>query len=485
MEGQDGEDDEEDSDFNPDGSEEGGEGQHQVVGLQDSTKASAIACLAHVLEYAGGVDGARMLSPYLAPVLECLTSSCGHYDHSVRQEAIKATPAMLTALARACPPGVDGRLPEPARAEFEAIVAKLSRAIAKDHSRPVVSSACDAFSRVCNRMGALTLSGGAVIQPLVAGLLAIVNGEAPCQMEEGDDDLDEEDEEEEGGAGGGRPAGPRHARAAAEEEEGEDASHDYLLDDATDALTMLARISGPAFAPFLGPFLGALEKYTSTSRPVHDQLVAVGCYGDLIAACGLAMAPHARPLLATLLRGARTEGRMQERGLQRNCAYSLGVYAERLPELARPSADAILGALGQLLRLPRGGSSDMVVDNAAAAVCRLLSALPELAAGPAAGPALAAVVASLPLVEDHDEDAVVFGTCLRAAAAGHPAVLPHVPALLRACCTALGPASGVTPDVQRNIVRAGLRALPAGTRVALDAALAAAHLSPEAVWGDN
>jgi hypothetical protein len=480
-------------------------------------------------------------APHLLPSIAQLVDATREFSPTLRSGALLALANCVSgvmALARAsAAPAAAARsaedaalaLPAEARAALDTIMLAFVTTLKHNSDAPSVATACVAVRQACAAAGLAAVAH--CHAPLMRALLRIACGRARCQRVDdagdaggGDGAAAAEDGAAASDDGGGSaadtdsgddsdgaaaaaaadPAAPDGRAAAAIAAaavragllsdgcasaarlrplapDDDDLLDAELFDEATDAVVAVAGAMREHFAPrYLPAVVRAWTARAAAARPPMERVVAAGLWGELAQAVGgAALAPYLPELLPRLCAGA-TDASAE---LRRNCLFALGCLAERTPPADfAPALPAFFAALAPSLAAPRpppGGDHDAhaAADNAAAALCKAISAAP--AAVPLAQ-ALPPLLALLPLAVDFAELRPVFAALLHVAAAAASDTRPALPRILALAADALGPAARTPPDVARDVIRPGVRAALHAQRAAApqDLARALAALTP-------
>lgn len=136
-------------------------------------------------------------------------------------------------------------------------------------------------------------------------------------MAEGDEEADEDDEEDDS------------------DEDEDDLDHDeIILGNVTDAIISLSKAFGDSFAEALAKLGPNMVTYLTDEHPKSDRLMVIGCFGEVFNNCPAALPVYFNDYITVIFNNSKTK----DSGLNRNCAYSLGVLAEKNADLFRPKA---------------------------------------------------------------------------------------------------------------------------------------------------
>ena len=162
-------------------------------------------------------------------------------------------------------------------------------------------------------------------------------------------------------------------------------------------------------SPHLGTFLPPVCNFAKSSRPPSDRAMAIGCLGEIAQEMGPSIADFwPNVFLAAVLAGLADE----DDNVKRNAAFCGGVCAEGLKEsISAQYYPQLLQALSPLFGIDTSASdsSKACVDNAAAAISRMIMAAPG---DVPLGQVLPPVLRCLPLKNDMTENETVYNCLL-------------------------------------------------------------------------
>lgn len=446
--------------------DEGDDGDHAAgdsVNIRISTafmevKAAAVDCLGLVAGHCGGAIG-----PQIEKIAEALFKQCSHFHETVKYAAVHALINVVRAYADIYPPQ-NGVMHERMRQVYDHFLTQLIQMMKQEPDKETVAHCCATIAEWCALLGPSAVNRHA--DAVMDSLVHIMQGKTVCQLE--DDD--------EGAAGVGESN--HHFGGGDEDDEDPDAEHDHvLMDECTDCVIAVAKALGPqSFAPFLGAVVRELVRFSKRNRPDIDRLMAIGCFGELVDVLGEnGFAGCVGLVIPRVLDAIKSHNRE----LQRNCAYCIGVLISKCPLGCQPSLQQMLTALQPLFALTRGHpEDDYVIDNAAAALCRAITTLPDSIPAAAALPAILGV---MPVRADHAEHATTYGCILWLLSIKRaPEARAQLPRILALCADALAPSVPVPEAVQQSIV-ASLSAYSQSVRAAAASGDAAAHAEGQAL----
>ena len=356
------------------------------------TKKAAISALGEMAK-----NCAQDFIPYMQQSVEVMGVAGDYWHPTIKAEVIIALPGFIVASVAAN--HADGKVPwekgnvSPAavgmtpatQALANALIGKLVEYLA-DTEKEVVSAACESLQ------GIVELCGPHALLPqsaqILEAVLKLMNSKAPCQEETEDDEEDEE----------------------------EDGEHDSYMTSTFDLLGGISRVMGAQFAPFLPQFITPIVDFAKTSRPVSDRSMALGCLGELAEGLGTAISPHWNTVWLPIMMGGLAD---EEPTIRRNAAYTCGICCEALGDSIAAQYPQLLQALFPLFQIDASASDNnaAVVDNAAAAVARMITAAPQSVPYDAVLPIFLKV---LPLKSDHTENGTVLDCIMALTAMQQP-----------------------------------------------------------------
>ncbi|XP_074838563.1 importin-4-like isoform X1 [Carettochelys insculpta] len=311
------------------------------------------------------------------PYLEsCLPEVCRllEFPHpSVRKAAYEALGQFCVALQRVC----ERDPSEPHAAALRRLLGlalpAMAQGVRQERERPVAMAVLEALGVVLGACRQEALREPGRLEELAGTLRAVLERKTACQ----DEGLEEEDEDD-------------------EEQAEQDA---MLLEYAGEALPALAvAAGGDAFAPYFAGFLPLLLNKLKPSCSVAERSFAVGTLAEAVVGLGRATAPFVPRLLPPFLGAARDP----DPEVRSNGVFALGVLAEH-------GGDVLLPQYPKVLALLAGGSAQepnaRVRDNVCGAVARMILSQPQALP---LGQVFPALLRSLPLTEDFEENKTVF-----------------------------------------------------------------------------
>lgn len=236
----------------------------------------------------------------------------------------------------------------------------------------------------------LTDDGSTVVPQITNQLLSIMTKRHPCQQDLGDEAADEDLPEE-------------------------SSEYDWLVvETALDTIVALSAALGENFAELWKALEKPILKYASSQESI-ERSSAVGTIADCVGNMGGAMTPHTTALMKVLLHRLSDE----DPDTKANAAYGAGLLCEKSNSDAEvlKSYPTILGKLEPMLH---DQQNPRVLDNAAGCVARMIGKQPT---GMPLEEILPRLLDLLPLKEDYEENAPVYGMIVKLCKSTLPLVL--------------------------------------------------------------
>lgn len=300
----------------------------------------------------------------------------------------------------------------------------------KDDDKTTVGKSCEAIQVVIELCGPHSLAP--LGREVLENALELLKQEAPCQVDE---------DEYYGDAGGG---------GGEEDEEDKDA---YML-SVFDMIGGIARVMGDHFIPQLKEFLPVIGEYTKPSRSSGDRSMGVGCLGDVANEVEAIVQEYWQSLfLPAVLESLADE----DDNARRNAAFCTGVCCQALGESAAAQYyPQLLKAISPLFSVDvtSGETSAACVDNATAAIARMIMAAPSHVP---MSQVLPVMLRALPLKNDMTENETVYNCLLGLIQMNHPDTLPNRAEFRRVFTEATAETSKVDPEIQDKL-KAALQA---------------------------
>jgi len=389
------------------------ENQNEFVGLDDidndegkymlkvrtgmlDKKKGAITAIGEISEYCGA-----SFVPYLEKTLPLLQKARKNWHPRIKTEVATALSSTVVAIIATDHKGsiewekgnVSSASPMSARttAVVKFVLTELVE-LMEDEDEITVGKACEGINAVINYCGPHSLV--IVANKCLENTLNLLTKKAPCQLAENfeaDDDDDDDDE------------------------------HDSFMTSVCDLVAAFAQVMGTHFVQYLPQFLPAICNYAKSSRSVSDRNMSVGCLGEIAEALKGDIRDHWKTVfLPAILVGLTDE----DHNVKHNAAFCTGVSCEGLGDFGGAYYLQILQPLGLLFDIDpnMSDSSASCVDNAAAAVARMIMTSPGNVPMPQVLPVL---LKALPLKHDFVENETVFNCLLGLIQINHPEAVLH------------------------------------------------------------
>eukprot|EP00584_Thalassiosira_punctigera_P023117 CAMPEP_0172554952 /NCGR_PEP_ID=MMETSP1067-20121228/57275_1 /TAXON_ID=265564 ORGANISM="Thalassiosira punctigera, Strain Tpunct2005C2" /NCGR_SAMPLE_ID=MMETSP1067 /ASSEMBLY_ACC=CAM_ASM_000444 /LENGTH=1075 /DNA_ID=CAMNT_0013343439 /DNA_START=121 /DNA_END=3348 /DNA_ORIENTATION=- len=367
-----------------DDSDEEDEGGNLVMHIRTAlleTKKGAITAVGEMAAHTGAA-----FVPFMGEVMTVLLKAADNWHPLIKTEVADALASMVVPCVAADHGGeikwekgdISGASPLSANTtQAVEVIMKALVTMMKDDTKDVVGKACEGIQSIIELCGPHSLAS--VANDCLENTYALLAKEAPCQQIEdyGEEFGDEDDD------------------------------HDSFMTSVCDLVGSFGRVMGQHFVQYLPKFLPAICAYAKTSRPPSDRSMAVGCLGELAQELGSGISEH----WSTVFYPAAIAGLADaDDSVKRNAAFCMGVSCEGLGESVTSQYPAMLQALSPLfsMDISEGDTAAACVDNASAAVARMIVASPTHV--PMAQ-VLPVMLKALPLKNDMTENETVYG-CL-------------------------------------------------------------------------
>ncbi|CAM9263097.1 unnamed protein product [Choristocarpus tenellus] len=384
-------------------------------------KKAALVALGSLAEHSP-----KAFFPHLEHAMETLNKQMDYWHGDVRSAVCSCLEWMVHVSNQMFPPeaewqrGQANPLPTPTGALCNTVVDALLNFMKNDVESEVVAIACNGLK------GVTEMVGPAAILFKMNEVMSVTNQllqeKGPCFGRFEEDEEEEDAEDDEDNVGDGNVA--------------------YAC---CDLIGAYARVIGPSFSEFFDVFLPGVLKYARGARPATDRAMAVGCFAEVFESIDgncVKYVGHVLPLIKTGLADSNA-------GVRRNAAFCAGTLAQGGGEAVIPYYQELLQALHPMFALTARGTEAGVVDNAAAAVARMIMAAP--AAIPMAQ-VLPVMISALPLKSDQSENESVYTCLLGLLNMKHPEALQLLDSILGVIAQALAPGSKVQDEIQATLV---------------------------------
>ena len=362
------------------------------TGMLDAKK-GAITAVGELSEHCGAA-----FVPFLEQTLPLLQKAATNWHPRIKCEVAAAMPSLVAAIVADDHGGeikwekgdIAGANPMSARtiAVVTAVLNQLVELL-EDDDVDTVGKACEGITGVIDVCGPHSLA--IVANKCLENTLKLLKKEGRCQLSEDIEDIgDDEDDDD----------------------------HELFMTSACDLVATFAQVMGPHFVQYLPQFLPAIAAYAKSSRPVTDRSMALGCLGELSQALQTGLADHWKTTYLPLILAGLLDA---DDNVKHNAAFCAGVCCEGLGNLILPDYPQLLQALGVLFTVDpnQADSSAACVDNAVAAICRMVMTSPESVP---IDQVLPAMLKALPLKNDFVENETVFKCLLGLIHGNHPQV---------------------------------------------------------------
>lgn len=369
--------------------------------------------------------------PHLEGVMQVLQKAASNWHPLIKCEVADALPSLIMPCIQAYHAGdlqwakgdVNGPNPmgPPTQALVGAVLKELIM-LMKDDDKSTVGKACEGIQSVIELCGPHALLP--VANDCLTNTYELLTKTAPC--------------------------------LAAEEMYGEfpedDDDHDVVMQAACDLVGGYGRVMGAHFAQYLPQFLPAICAYAKQSRPPSDRSMAVGCLSELAQELEGAIFDHWQGVfLPAVVAGLNDP----DENVKRNAAFCAGVCCEHLADRVAGDYGQVLQALSPLFSInvagaagPAAESSAACVDNAAAAVARMMMASPN---SMPMNQVLPAMLNVLPLKTDMTENETVYKCLLGLLQMNHPEIVSRKADVKRIFTAALADDSKVEDEVKAKL----------------------------------
>jgi hypothetical protein len=414
-------DDEEDvlEGLDSDDDEDDDENLLRHISIRTDALNSKVRAVAAVEEMA--LNCGAIFEPYIPKFLEALAPLTEYIHEDVRAAVAEALAALVICSFDASHPGsVDTQVWS--KGDFNkniltpnnavivnAVMKALVEDLLEDPEEVVVEKTFNAIKAMSARVGpVITVDHMAEISRITK---AVLSHEHVCQASAEDDD----EEESEGGS---------------------------VLESASELIGVLGKCYGEHFLATFQEIFPQLLSFATGLRASRDRAAAVGCFAEVLRELGPSSLNFVESVFPVVIQGLASDNFV----LKANSAFCVGILAEI-------SGDKLYAAYEQILHAVRplfaaDANDDVVVDNACAAVARLILA------GVAHVPlehVLPVFLSALPLKADFDESNVVFSCLNGLVKSQNPAVVNFIPQIIEVYAKSLTPSSNVDEEDQAEI----------------------------------
>lgn len=297
------------------------------------------------------------------------------------------------------------------------VILKALVTLMKDDTKEVVGKACEGVQSIIELCGPHALAS--VANDCLENAYSLLAKEAPCQqLEDYGEEFGDEDDD-----------------------------HDAFMTSVCDLVGSFGRVMGKHFVQYLPKFLPAICAYAKSSRPPSDRSMAVGCLGELAQELGDGIADHWSSVFYPAAIAGLADS---DDSVKRNSAFCIGVSCEGLGESVSSQYGAMLQALSPLFSvdISEGDTAAACVDNASAAVARMIRAAPSHVPMAQVLPVL---LKALPLKSDMTENETVYGCLFELLQQNQPDLLANKQELARVFASAASEESKVDDELKEKL----------------------------------
>jgi len=390
-------------------------------------KKGAITALGEMAAHTGSA-----YTPFLEGTVKVLTVAAHNWHPLIKSVTAEALPSMVIPSASS---NHNGEIPytkgdlnpasNPLSQHTLAVAAAVLKELvelSKDEDKETVGKACEGIQSLLELCGPHSFNpANPATRECLENTHALLNRTAPCfQADE---------------TYGSLPG------------DNDDDDHDSFMTSVCDLVGSFGRVLGAEFAPFLPQFLPALCGYAKSSRPPSDRSMAIGCLGEIAQEMEGAILPHWEGVFYPAVINGLADA---DDNVKRNAAFCAGICAEALKETVVPAFPQLLQALSPLFSIESNGvdASVACIDNAAAALCRMIMASPQHVP---LGQVLPSLLRVLPLKNDFTEDETVYKCVLGLVKLNCPELIELKDELQRVLTEATMEGSKVDEELQAEI----------------------------------
>jgi len=393
-------------------------------------KKGAITALGEMAAHTG-----TSFCPHLEVSMQVLQKAAANWHPLIKTEAADAFPSLIIPSIAAYHNGEiewkKGDVNTNNMSEHTSLIVRavLNEEIAlmQDDEKTVVGKACNAVQSV------IELCGPAALMPVLNDVLRVTHEllakTAPCHA----------------------------AEAMYGEIPDDDDDHDGVMQAACDLVGAYGRVLGPqAFAQYLPQFLPLIVDFSKSSRPANDRSMAVGCLSEIAQEMEGATWDHWQNVFRPCILAGLAD---EDDNVKRNAAFCSGICAEHLRDRIAADFPAMLQQIGPIFSLhaEHSDATAACVDNAAAAVARMIMAVP--AAVPMSQ-VLPVMLKALPLKTDMTENETIYTCLLGLLQMNHPDVQANIAEIKRIFNESCQETSTVDEEIKVKL-REALQALHA------------------------
>ncbi|KAI4182894.1 MAG: hypothetical protein L6R41_005718 [Letrouitia leprolyta] len=372
--------------------------------------------------------------PYIEKTVEIVLPLTEHSYEGVRRAAIGTLYRLYSAVWGLQPEEIQKWKPGlPLQQKTSDEIVKLGEIVTtstlaiwgEEEDRATVTDINRNLAATLNLTGPSLLSSPTTLTPVSNTLIALLSRKHPCQTD--------------------FSLSAASSTSAEDNDPGllESSEYDWLvIDTALDILVSLAHVLGSTFAEFYKMVEKLLFRFASGSEAI-ERSTSVGVLAECIRSMKSAVSPFTASLFKLLMHRLDDE----DPETRSNAVFAVGMLIEQSNDEKEVGKyfNAVLAKLEGLLRMEGARLKDNAAGCAARMVRRWAERVPL-------GAVLPALVGVLPLTEDFEENAPVWGAVVRLYSEGEPTILSLTPQLLPIVEKVLGPPTTQLDDETREQV---------------------------------
>jgi importin-4 len=385
-------------------------------------KKGAITALGEMAAHTG-----TQFCPFLEQSMQVLQQAASNWHPLIKTEVAEALPSLIVPSVDAYHNGelqwkkgdVAGSVSMSQHtAAIVGAVLTEEIALLQDEDKTVVGKACEAIQSVIELCGPQALSMP-VLNECLKHTHELLTKTAPCQT----------------------------ADALYGEVPDDDDDHDVVMQAVCDLVGGYCRVLGLGFREYLPQFLPPIMDFAKSSRPPSDRAMAVGCLSEIAQETKVCVLDHWKSVFLPCITAALAD---PELDVKRNAAFCAGMCCEHLREHIGNDYPILLQQLGPLFSIPaeNNDAAGACVDNAAAAVSRMIMACPAQVPLDQVFPVL---LSALPLKTDMSENDTVYNCLMVLIRMNIPQIQANSPEIKRILVAACQEGSLVDEETQNQL----------------------------------
>jgi hypothetical protein len=360
-----------------DSDDEDEEGGNYVIHVRTAlleTKKGAITALGEMASHTGAA-----FCPHLEESMQVLQKAAKNWHPLIKCAVAEALPSLVAPSIAAYHEGeikwTKGDLNSPGPVASMMIASAVLNeliALMEDDDKETVGKACEGIQSVIEQCGPQALVP--VANDCLQKTHELLCKQAPCQRtDELYGELPDDDDD-----------------------------HDEFMTSVCDLVGSFARVMGDHFTQYLPQFLPAICEYAKSSRPPSDRSMAMGCLSEIAQEADVSA--HWESIFFPAILAGLGDA---DDNVKRNGAFCAGMCCKSLGEKVRDKYPQLLQAISPLFTIDpsSGESSAAAVDNAAAAVSRMIMACPN---DVPMSQVLPVLLKALPLKSDMTENETIY-----------------------------------------------------------------------------